>query len=109
METIHRRIERLEQENRRCRIAFSICILALVVLGVAGAINDEPKELNVKRLVIADGDGGESIELKADKTQAGIHLRDPSGVARISIVATKGLKADIVVRDGRGDIKGIFP
>jgi hypothetical protein len=86
------RLDRLERENRRLKIAGAIVLLAVVAVGAMGQVLPKavPKVLEAERFVLRDTSGKILATLGPSPLGPGLSLYDQSGKIGASLLATLG-------------------
>jgi hypothetical protein len=96
LQTLARRLDELERENRRLKAAALLALLGLVAAGVLGQASlSGPPTVEAQRFYVRDGDGKARALLDAD----GLAFLDPDGRARTLVGRDR-----LVINDGAGKV-----
>jgi hypothetical protein len=81
--SVEERIDRLERENRRLKLAGGGLVAAALIVVLAGAATtQQPDTIEVKGLILKDDDGKKLGELTSDERGTGIVFYDSEGETR---------------------------
>jgi hypothetical protein len=98
-EALERRIEKVERENRRLKIAALIAVLCLGGALSLGAAANPPQQqkLEAETIVLRDAEGKTRIVLGVDKEGPGIAFLDAKGKLRMNLgLAKEGPALDLL-------------
>ena len=96
-ETLERRIEKVERENRRLKIAALTALLGLGGAFSLGAAASPPQKLEAETIVLRDAQGKSRIILSVDEEGPGIALLDAQGKVRANLgLAKEGPALDLL-------------
>ena len=94
---LERRIEKVERENRRLKIAALIAVLGLGGAFSLGAAANPPQKLEADKIVLRDAEGKTRIVLGIDEEGPGIAFLDAKGKLRMNLgLAKEGPALDLL-------------
>ena len=88
-ESLERRIEKVERENRRLKIAALTALLGLGGVFSLGAAASPPQKLEAETIVLRDATGKSRIILGVDEEGPGIAFLDAKGKLRLNLGLAK--------------------
>ena len=95
--TLEQRIERVERENRRLKIAALTALLGLGGAFSLGAAANPPQKLEAETIVLRDAQGKSRIVLGVDEEGPGIAFLDTKGKLRLNLgLAKEGPALDLL-------------
>ena len=95
--TLEQRIERVERENRRLKIAALTALLGLGGAFSLGAAASPPQKLEAETIVLRDAQGKSRIVLGVDEEGPGIAFLDTKGKLRLNLgLAKEGPAVDLL-------------
>lgn len=102
LETLAQRLDRLERENRRLKIAGAFLVLALAAVGAMGQVLPKavPKVVEAERFVLRDSTGRERAVLEMARYGPRIALLDETGTTKALLQLD--LRPELVMFDEGG-------
>jgi len=103
METLARRLDRMERENRRIRQAGVVAVAVIVAVGLMGHVAGE-KVVEAEWFVLLDSSGQPRAVLAVAKGGSGLYLYDNKGKLRAGLVGGVADETGLSLYDKAGKV-----